>query len=281
MAAWAHAYIQVTYCSEYSEFGCCWRVTNRRAAKRVEYHLMRTRDSQMVNRSLCEPYLRNVSCTACSPYAAHLFDVEGGQQGRIFPQLCRAYCEEAYQACRRVLLRMYKLKADMFGLLKNPTSQERLVQDSISFCSEVIPIESPYCYPRVLQGPQLGEGGQPTEPVGELDCLCVLPVAEDLRNPLFAIHSGDQTGRLFVGEQVGLVWVLTANNTKLKTPFLDLSAKVLTSGRQGDERGFLGMVFHPDYSTNQRFFVYYSTLINNRHFSKVSEFRVSSGEWEW
>ena len=252
-------------------------MTDRRAHKRVDHLLTRTRAGMQINMDTCQPYLRNVSCTHCSPYVAHLFDIEDSAEGRQFPWLCRAYCEEAYQACRRLLLRMYKMKATDFGLKKNPSSREQLVNDSITFCSQVVPTDSPYCYPRVLQGPQIG-GGQPTEPTGDLGCLCVLPVATGLRNPVFTLHSGDQTGRLFIGEQLGVVWVLTANNTRLDTPFLDIQSKVLVTSRRGDERGMLGMAFHPNYKVNGRFFVYYSTNINNRHFSKLSEFRVSTGE---
>ena len=164
-----------------------------------------------------------------------------------------------------------------FGLRNDPKSHEALVNDSIKFCSAVIPYDSPYCYPRVLNGPQIG--GTVMEPSGNLSCVCALPVATGLRNPVFAVHSGDQTGRLFIGEQLGVVWVLAANNTRLSTPFLDIQSKVLTSGSIGDERGMLGMVFHPGYKENGRFFVYYSTRINNVHYSRVSEFNVSSGEF--
>ncbi len=224
----------------------------------------------------CEPYLRNVSCTACSPFAAHLFDIEDSGNGRTFPWLCRNYCEEAYQHCRHTLLRMYKMKAQDFGLRRNPRSHEALVNDSIKFCSAMIPTESPYCYPRVLDGPQLGNTIVDTD--GDLDCLCGLPIATGLRNPVFAVHSGDGTGRMFVGEQVGVIRVLTFNNTLLPAPFLNMESKVLTSSRRGDERGMLGIAFHPNFKETGRFFVYYSVLISTRHYSRLSEFTVSAGD---
>ena len=171
---------------------------------------------------------------------------------------------------------MYKMKASDFGLRKNPRSHEVLVNDSIKFCSEVITSESPYCYPRVLDGPQLGDTIIDSD--GDLDCLCGLPVATGLRNPVFAVHSGDGTGRMFIGEQVGMIHVLTSNNTLLPIPFLNIESKVLTSSRRGDERGMLGIAFHPNFKENGRFFVYYSVLIDRRHYSRLSEFIVSSSE---
>ena len=254
-------------------------MTDRRARKRVDHLLTRTQVGLQLGPD-CEPYLRNVSCTMCSPYAAHLFDREDSRDGRRFPWLCREYCQEAYQHCRRTLLRMYKMKSSDFGLKKNPSSQEVLVNDSIKFCSEMIPTESPYCYPRVLNGPQLGDSV--VDANGTLDCLCALPVATGLRNPLFAVHSGDQTGRMFIGEQVGVVRVLASNNTLLSSPFLNIEPKVLTSSRFGDERGMLGMAFHPNFKENGRFFVYYSFCMispcTDSHHSRLSEFTVSSGE---
>lgn len=270
--------LQVSYCNEYQDFGCCWSGPDRRTQKRVERLLNHTRAGRQVGPD-CEPYLKNVSCTACSPYAAHLFDVEDSGDGRTFPWLCRDYCQEAYQHCRRVLLRMYKMTTSDFGVKKNPKSHEVLVNDSIKFCSAVIPTESPYCYPRVLNGPHIDGSVINTSTNGDLSCLCALPVATGLRNPVFAVHSGDQTGRMFIGEQLGVVRVLMANNSLLPTPFLNISSKVLTSSRRGDERGMLGMAFHPNFKENRRFFVYYSILINRRHYSRVSEFTVSLSEF--
>lgn len=251
-------------------------MTDRRARKRVDHLLTRTRAGRELG-DVCEPYLRNVSCTACSPFAAHLFDIEDSGDGRRFPWLCRSYCEEVYQHCRHILLRMYKMKTSDFKLERNPRSHEALVNDSMKFCSAVIPSESPYCYPRVLDGPQLGDSSI-VDTGGDLDCLCGLPVATGLRNPIFAVHSGDGTGRMFVGEQVGVIQVLTSNNTLLPTPFLNIESKVLSSRRRGSETGMLGIAFHPNFKENGRFFVYYSVLIRFRHYSRLSEFTVSLGD---
>ena len=115
-------------------------------------------------------------------------------------------------------------------------------------------------------------------------------IAKDLRNPLALVHANDQTHRMFVVEQVGVVYVILHNGTKLKTPFLDITGKVLTTPAFGDERGLLGIVFHPKYRQNGRVFVYYITKGNGGAYGKnyrnkwwlspggltvLSEFRVS------
>jgi hypothetical protein len=267
----------MNYCSEYQDYGCCWRVTDRRARKAVDFLVKVLEDR--TNQSLvdqCTPYLRNISCLFCNPYAAHLFDVEGGDVRRAFPWLCHDYCLEAYVNCYPVLLRLFKLKHANFGISKSPPDSLTLERDARTFCDQVIPEESPYCYPEILNGPQL-PNVDPQETSGDLNCVCGKPVASGLRNPLVAIHSGDGTGRLFIVEQLGVIRVLTSNSTLLPQPFIDISSRVLTSARAGDERGLLGLAFHPEYYRNGRFYVYYSTAVNSQHWSRVSEFTVSAG----
>ena len=79
-------------------------------------------------------------------------------------------------------------------------------------------------------------------------------VADDFRQPLYLTHAGDGSGRLFVVEQGGVIWIVQDGNT-LSPPFLDLSARVSHST---SEQGLLGLAFHPDYGRNGYFFVHYS-----------------------
>jgi glucose/arabinose dehydrogenase len=44
----------------------------------------------------------------------------------------------------------------------------------------------------------------------------------------------------------------------LGTPFLDLTSKIVAVNAVFDERGLLGVAFHPNYASNGRFFVRYS-----------------------
>lgn len=83
--------------------------------------------------------------------------------------------------------------------------------------------------------------------------------------------------RLFVCEQEGRVWVI--QNGKLwGTPFLDLQKMVVK--RSGyEERGLLGLAFHPQFKENGKFYVYYSAPSDTRgsdHRSIVEEFKISA-----
>ena len=82
-------------------------------------------------------------------------------------------------------------------------------------------------------------------------------VAAGLTAPIYATHAGDGSGRLFIVEQSGQIRIVQ-NGVLLPTPFLDISGKIPVLSSFFDERGLLGLAFHPDYETNGRFFVRYS-----------------------
>src|SRR5689334_16667683 len=81
----------------------------------------------------------------------------------------------------------------------------------------------------------------------------LVPVITRLSNPLFVVHAGDRSHRLFVVEQAGTIRVFHPESDQT-TLFLDIAEKVLAGG----ERGLLGLAFHPLYGTNGRFFIYYT-----------------------
>lgn len=80
------------------------------------------------------------------------------------------------------------------------------------------------------------------------------PVFSGLSNPIYATNAHDGTNRMFVVEKVGIINVFQPGST---TPgvFLNISSRVLSTG---NEQGLLGLAFHPQYSVNGRFFVYYT-----------------------
>lgn len=104
----------------------------------------------------------------------------------------------------------------------------------------------------------------------------ITPVASGLVSPVGLTHAGDD--RLFVIDQVGQIRII--DHTGLRpAPFLDLSSKLVTLRPRYDERGLLGLAFHPDFAQNGKFYVYYSAPgapTDWNHHSVVSEFRVSS-----
>lgn len=82
-------------------------------------------------------------------------------------------------------------------------------------------------------------------------------VAEGLTAPVAATHAGDDSGRLFVVDQAGWIRVVD-DGVLLPQPFLDLTSEIVAVNPFFDERGVLGLAFHPDYENNGRFFVRYS-----------------------
>jgi glucose/arabinose dehydrogenase len=103
-------------------------------------------------------------------------------------------------------------------------------------------------------------------------------VASGFARALYVTHAGDESNRLFLVQQNGIIRVITAEGRVLDAPFLDLStiisADALGSGYT--ERGLLGLAFHPNYAENGRFFVNYTEA--NSHDSIVASYTVSEDE---
>ncbi len=93
-------------------------------------------------------------------------------------------------------------------------------------------------------------------------------IATGFDEPLFAGAPAGDFGRLFIVEQRGRIEILDITNDTQVGTFLDLSAIVNDSG---NERGLLGLAFHPDYMTNGRFFVSYTAEVDgSSHLIKYS-----------
>ena len=107
-----------------------------------------------------------------------------------------------------------------------------------------------------------------------LTCTFILSKAQNIglqsfatgfSNPLAIAHAGDS--RLFVVQKGGLIRILNANGTINPTPFLNISSLISTSG---NERGLLGLAFHPNYATNGFFFINYTNLSGNTVIARYS-----------
>ena len=83
-----------------------------------------------------------------------------------------------------------------------------------------------------------------------------------LERMVYLTHSGDGSKKLFLVSQKGKILTFDgANKSDKGELFLDISQKVSTGG---NEEGLLGLAFDPNYSTNKRFFVYYSAANSRR-----------------
>jgi len=88
--------------------------------------------------------------------------------------------------------------------------------------------------------------------------LQLTPVAD--RNDVVDIaHAGDGSGRLFLIEQEGRVFIVD-DGVELQTPFLDIRAQVRSTG---NEQGLLSLAFAPDYALSGIFYVWYTNVFGN------------------
>jgi len=107
-------------------------------------------------------------------------------------------------------------------------------------------------------------------------------IAKGFTSPVALIDPKDGSHRLFVVDQTGLIWILF-NAKRLETPFLDLRERVVKLNSFYDERGLLGLAFHPQFATNGKFYLSYSAPLRSGlssdewdHTTYISEFTVST-----
>ncbi len=97
-----------------------------------------------------------------------------------------------------------------------------------------------------------GDGGLPAGLTLKLDPF----ISSGLTAPVFLTQPLND-GRIFVVEQAGRIRVIR-DGVLQTTPFLDIRTRVLSGG----ERGLLSVAFHPSYTTNHYFYVYFTTQTN-------------------
>jgi MYXO-CTERM domain-containing protein len=116
-------------------------------------------------------------------------------------------------------------------------------------------------------------------------------ITDSLTAPNFGTWApGDDPVRLFIVDQPGRIIAVTINDGS-QSVFLDVSALLVPLGAFGpdtfDERGLLGLAFHPDYATNGLLYTYTSESVGGpadfstipmgglpNHQSVVREFRT-------
>lgn len=109
-------------------------------------------------------------------------------------------------------------------------------------------------------------------------------VAEGFTAPTALAPAGDGSGRLFVADQNGLIWIVTPDRGRQPNPFLDIRDRMVSLRSGYDERGLLGLALHPQFAQNGRFYVYYSAPRRPGapagwdHTGVLAEFRVSAND---
>ncbi|XP_065535885.1 HHIP-like protein 2 isoform X2 [Lathamus discolor] len=256
------------FCSAYENFGCCDQERDNSIAAKY-WDIMNYIDPW--GHKLCGTYIKDILCQECSPYAAHLYDAENPQTPlRNIPGLCFDYCSEFHFNCHSAI-----------SLLTSDRHiQECCETNRTRFCNLLHLHDEDYCFPNVLKNTALNTNlGSVVEDHKGCLQLCLTEVANGLRNPVLMVHANDHTHRMFIAEQVGVIWVYLPGGSRLEEPFLDVRSLVLATPWLGDERGFLGMAFHPKYKDNGKFYIYYSYMDKNRvEKIRISELKVLASD---
>lgn len=115
-------------------------------------------------------------------------------------------------------------------------------------------------------------------------------VAEGMVAPLGMVVPNDGSDRLFVFDQIGLVYVIT-NGTRLETPVLEMRSRLVPLQAGYDERGLLGLALHPNFAENGLVYTYSSEpngpaadfeidpgTGTNNHQTVLAEWKISEGD---
>jgi glucose/arabinose dehydrogenase len=87
------------------------------------------------------------------------------------------------------------------------------------------------------------------------------PVGPLLISPLKSVAAPGLPNHIFIVDQPGIIWAVNLT-IGVRTQFLDLRPLIIQLGVCGpntfDERGFLGLAFHPNYQSNGKLYTYTS-----------------------
>jgi glucose/arabinose dehydrogenase len=125
----------------------------------------------------------------------------------------------------------------------------------------------------------------PSAPIPTGPRLQLRKVADGFARPVGVENAGDGSGRLFVIEQDGRIIAVSAAGERQEEPFLSMAQVKAcdlggTLGRRalgfddssaGNERGLLGLAFHPDFRHNGRAFIDFTDGLGD---TVVAEFRA-------
>jgi glucose/arabinose dehydrogenase len=101
--------------------------------------------------------------------------------------------------------------------------------------------------------------------------LVFAKLLDGFQRPTFVTNAGDGSGRLFVVEKAGDIRVIQ-DGQLLPDPLLDIRDLV---DSEENERGLLGLAFHPDFAHNGRFFVAYTAAGSEA--DTLAEYQLTQG----
>jgi len=90
---------------------------------------------------------------------------------------------------------------------------------------------------------------------------------------VYLTHAGDGSGRVFFLERGGVILV-SGGALQQRETFMDISGRVTVTTSSFDERGLLGLAFHPDFESNGIFYVNYTATENTQLITRISAFEI-------
>jgi hypothetical protein len=98
----------------------------------------------------------------------------------------------------------------------------------------------------------------PLAPIGRLfNNQSLQLVLSNLASPVDVTFTTSEPDNLYIVDQTGIIYQYNLQTGALTT-FLDISNEIVPLNPNYDERGLLGMAFHPQYAQNGKFYLYYS-----------------------
>jgi glucose/arabinose dehydrogenase len=150
-------------------------------------------------------------------------------------------------------------------------TQDQVPDNSFDLTNQNSPLASSY-----QTGNSFTPLGTPSPSIG------LQKIASGFSAPMMIAIPDDETGWMYIVDQIGIVKIIDANGTVLPDPFLDIRDRMVALNAGYDERGLLSITFHPDFRNNGRIFVYYSAPLRPGGppgwscTNRLSEFRVLS-----
>jgi hypothetical protein len=111
-------------------------------------------------------------------------------------------------------------------------------------------------------------------------------IASNLTAPIKIISDPMGSDKLYILEQGGIIKTIENNEVNI---FLDISDKIVSDFKntifgEFDERGLLGLAFHPNYVNNKKFYLYYSADVERNsefdHKNIVVEHKSNESNYE-
>ncbi|KAJ4769045.1 HIPL1 protein [Rhynchospora pubera] len=200
--------------------------------------------------SSCASTIKAILCARCNPYSGELYTIDDTL--RTTPVLCdnstSDFCTTTWNTCENVTI-----PNNPFSTTSNPAKLSDLYSSSSDFCNSAGgPVTNEtVCFDGFSQR-------FPPKPTIPTPGICI----ERLDNMSFnnmaphpdgsnRIFLATQSGKIFLAEVQDFGQALIYNSSN---PFLDLTSRVYF----GNEFGLLGLAFHPDFTSNGRFFVSYN-----------------------